>query len=438
MCVIAFSKAGEKVPTKEQFKQMWDQNSHGAGIMVDQGNGSVYYKKGLMTFDAFMDAYDEVSKKFDLVELASAFHFRIKTHGNTDAPTTHPFLLSPRYQDLRRQEYNGNVPVLMHNGTISGFGGWIDKLASDTQDFAATVGYRMLRKTSKGTKPSAAVRKAVEKLTSSSRVIVFYGDGQPITLGSWTEVDGIKYSNTIWKPSGYTLTSVASTHAQSTYHQSRMMPKPDQYGKYKDVFPSEQFKWIEFSSELEMKSKMYNFQEVVERGVKFYKSKYSSSPEKQITYVVDGLEVYTIEGKLMKQVYLEAQKKSFPDFEDLDAMDYLNEEDPESFYEILNTMSWDREHGTYINGGGDLFFVDYVTQEGYTIKAIQAAFKENWRYAKRDLQENNTITVDWDDCLDSEKTEFARSMAQLIKSRKGKKVNRERQAEVRLLEALAV
>ena len=104
---------------------MWARNPDGAGIILDLGNGQVMYKKGLMTFNEFMDTVDEIQSEHNLVENACAFHFRIKTSGKADAPTTHPFLLSPRYQDLRKLEYKGNMPAMMHNGTIPKFGGWL-------------------------------------------------------------------------------------------------------------------------------------------------------------------------------------------------------------------------------------------------------------------------------------------------------------------------
>ena len=421
MCVINLSKANQPIPTKDQFKRMWDRNPDGAGIILDLGNGQVMYKKGLMTFNEFMDAVDEIQSEHNLVESACAFHFRIKTSGKVDAPTTHPFLLSPRYQDLRKLEYRGNMPVMMHNGTIPKFGGWLDALSSDTQDFAATIGYTMLRKNKRGKKPSKTMLKAAEATIGASRVVVFYGDNDPVAIGDWKESEGLCVSNTLWSNST-TTTSTASTTPRynggtvSTY----TAPSPDQFGMFKDVYPSNERQWVQYSTQQEMNRHTSYLQRVIKDGEEFLRNTYYfNGASKPIMYKVDGLEIYTETGDIARQ----ARDAYFDNLMDettqgIDEEDYITAEEPEDFWNKLCKYDFNRTTGEYTNVRGETLYVDFTSNEAYTEKALRAVFGKTARYAKRDLQINGALTADWRNPSEEEKRDLQHQIRALNEKEK--------------------
>lgn len=210
MCIICDKPAGVDMPTDEGIKHMFEKNPHGAGFAIqgwfekdarDPKTGKqvkrrrfeVHYQKGFMTVDDLIEA---LGPKEKLKDYRVVMHCRITTSGNSDRPTTHPFLLSNNYGDLRKTE--GEGAVLFHNGVFTGLGGVIDKKSSDTQDFTIGIANRMLNKPGH---ISAISKKIAETIAGSCRVLILYPDPKhpDFRLGTWHDHDGCKYSNTGYK-----------------------------------------------------------------------------------------------------------------------------------------------------------------------------------------------------------------------------------------------
>ena len=121
MCIIAVKPAKVKFSTK-QLRTMWDSNPHGAGFMYAENN-EVKIVKGLMTFDALVEALNKVGPSRKIV-----LHFRIKTHGAIKPENTHPFWVD-----------KGNV-AMVHNGVIRAVTGQTTDELSDTAVFAKKLG----------------------------------------------------------------------------------------------------------------------------------------------------------------------------------------------------------------------------------------------------------------------------------------------------------
>lgn len=410
MCVISLSRAGETVPTINQFQQMWDKNPHGAGIIVDDGEGEVYYIKGLMTFENFMKEYNRLAVEYNLTKAACAFHFRIKTTGNTDAPTTHPFVLSPRYQDLRQLEYKGRTPVMMHNGTVPRFGGWLDALSSDTQDYAATIGYSLLRRNRKGAKPSKTALKAADAVIGGSRLVVFYGDAEPVTLGDWKTVEGLCTSNDLWPKREYASTAMA------TYKK----PEADAFGMYTDTYPMVGREWIRYSNKKEMERLTYSLKDVIEDGVTKLVSRTQYYGVDKKEYMVEGLDIFTEAGaKLRDQAQIVHEIGKAQEEIELTEDDYIAAEEPEEFWDELSRLEYVDAEMTYRNAVGDILYVDYASNEAYTEKALKVLYDKYARHARRDLLINGMLTVDWTNPSETE----LKSLKQAAKDTKGKPVD---------------
>lgn len=240
MCVIAFSPKGKNMPTEEQIKQMFKKNPDGAGFAYEEGN-TVKYKKGFMNVDDLLEELGPLEKWKDK---NIAMHFRIGTAGKNDQKTTHPFPLSTSFGDLRKLE--GEGPVLFHNGVISGLGGLIDPLASDTQDFVSGVASKLLIKPHK---PSKITNKIVEEIIGPSRLLLMYGKGKIVKFGEWKEKDGNLYSNLLWVPTTYTY---SPSYAYSGFYDDDDYYKPGkQYEQFehKYAWPTIDHQWIKVPEE---------------------------------------------------------------------------------------------------------------------------------------------------------------------------------------------
>ena len=100
MCIIAIKPEGISIPI-ERLKTCWEHNPDGAGFMYSENN-KLKIVKGLMTFDSFIKAYDEVNPLTKRIVI----HFRYGTHGDICPDLTHPFNVN---EDL----------ALVHNGILS-------------------------------------------------------------------------------------------------------------------------------------------------------------------------------------------------------------------------------------------------------------------------------------------------------------------------------
>ena len=124
MCIIAVITPNTSL-TDEEIDNCWKSNGDGAGFAYVAGDGKVKIRKGFMDKAEFVKALKSVHAKYSK---SSAFvvHFRIRTHGLTDAERTHPFRLP-------------DGGALAHNGVLSGTT-FNDPIKSDTQIFIERFG----------------------------------------------------------------------------------------------------------------------------------------------------------------------------------------------------------------------------------------------------------------------------------------------------------
>ena len=123
MCIIAVTPPNTYL-TDEEIDACWKTNDDGAGFAYVSG-GAVKIRKGFMDKAEFVKALKSVQAKHGKTS-PFVIHFRIRTHGKTDAERTHPFRLP-------------DGSALAHNGVISG-SGFYDPVKSDTQIFIERFG----------------------------------------------------------------------------------------------------------------------------------------------------------------------------------------------------------------------------------------------------------------------------------------------------------
>ena len=177
MCIIAVVPEGLEI--KESIVDtMWNRNSDGAGFMYAE-EGKLVIQKGFMTLKDFKDAYHpHIGKKVVL-------HFRIKTHGETNAEMTHPF------------QVDDNL-AFAHNGIISGFG---SKSHSDTWHFNEEI-IKELRQSVPNFLHLPVYNKLITQVIGHSKLVFMDNEGNVDivnkNLGDESE-DGFWFSNSTWK-----------------------------------------------------------------------------------------------------------------------------------------------------------------------------------------------------------------------------------------------
>ena len=108
MCVILI---GNKLrPKKEVIKKCWDKNNDGAGVMWNDGE-STHYIKGLMKLESLNILLENNPR---ITKGQFAIHFRMASSGGKCEELTHPFVINKEYSN--GAVYEGNEPLLMHNG----------------------------------------------------------------------------------------------------------------------------------------------------------------------------------------------------------------------------------------------------------------------------------------------------------------------------------
>lgn len=199
MCIIISKEKGVKLPSKKTLKTCFEHNPDGAGLMYVKNN-QVIIDKGYMKFEDFYKRIKGLKREFnsDLTDKALVMHFRIGTHGKNDKETTHPFPITSSVEELRKTKTTTNVGVA-HNGIISNYGYY--ELLSDTQAFIKDF-ISVFRELDKKFYKNKSVMKLIESKAASK--LCFLDNKENIYyIGAFVEDNGVKYSNTSYKPYVY-------------------------------------------------------------------------------------------------------------------------------------------------------------------------------------------------------------------------------------------
>jgi predicted glutamine amidotransferase len=193
MCIIVIKPAGIKLPATKTIENCWYNNSDGAGFMYAAG-GSVHVEKGFMSLKAFKDALKRLEKSIDVVNTPMVMHFRITTHGGTSPGNTHPFPVTEKLPLLQMTKSKAPLAVA-HNGIID--------IKPSKKDISDTMEYIInqlapLYQLKKDFYRRPAGKKLIYNFIKS-KMVFLDGTGRIETIGDFTEVDGILYSNSSYK-----------------------------------------------------------------------------------------------------------------------------------------------------------------------------------------------------------------------------------------------
>lgn len=190
MCVAVF-KPKNAIIDRDRLQACFENNSDGAGFMYTDG-GRLHVRKGFFTFDEFMAAYEPHQRK------KVVLHFRIRTHGATNAENCHPY------------QIDGNM-AFVHNGVIGKVDDSSDKTKSDTWHFNEQFIKPMHQMSHKFIR-NQAIYNLVKEYIGYSK-LVFMSNRGDVTIvnermGEWA--DGVWYSNGSYRPWGRRSQKVAA------------------------------------------------------------------------------------------------------------------------------------------------------------------------------------------------------------------------------------
>ena len=204
------------MPKNEIFRNCFINNDDGAGLMyANPKTGMIEIEKGFMTWSSFETRLEELKNKYDNFEdMNFVAHFRIGTQGKNDEHTCHPFPISSKDKLLRKVRLTTDMGFA-HNGILSDYSNrsydyktrtYTTKqtLLSDTQLFIKHQlnSYKSLNRNFLKNKQ---VRDFIARYASeNSSKFAFIDKGDNLYLfGTFTEDEGVYYSNSSYNYSGY-------------------------------------------------------------------------------------------------------------------------------------------------------------------------------------------------------------------------------------------
>ena len=227
MCVIIVKDKRGTLPKKETLKNCFERNPDGAGFMYVE-SGKVVIDKGYMNFKSFYRHYKRLCKKFDNFENKNlVMHMRISTSGGVERENTHPYPITDNFEDMFKLYYRTDVG-LAHNGIISATKPSKEqesKKINDTMLFNKIYLADIYEHWSECFDNQAFLA-GIAEITNSKFAILDKEDNLH-TIGSFTDYDGAKFSNTSYISYKY------DGYKYGTY-KSYNYDGYDQYGYYDD------------------------------------------------------------------------------------------------------------------------------------------------------------------------------------------------------------
>ena len=230
MCVICYVPRGVRLPSKETIKNMWDRNSHGAGVMYKTQDNKVFYKKGYFDFETFYNDLLKISDK--AVEIG--IHCRIATSGGINQEMCHPFPITTDIDRLKAPFGNQcDRPLVMHNGVIA------DKGKYGLNDTCAYIIDKLLPRyiTSPAFMYNNKIVKRIQNEIGSSKLLIM-SEFPTKMIGNWTkDSDGCYYSNLYFKPFSYSRYYGTRNNVNSVRKSNnRYMNKYDLFDSYAYIY----------------------------------------------------------------------------------------------------------------------------------------------------------------------------------------------------------
>lgn len=154
------------MPSKKVLEACHIANPHGMGFVSE----SEYYKT--MSFAQFRKRLSKVSKDENCI-----IHFRLATHGSVGRKNCHPFQKNGIFF-----AHNGILPIAPDGDKTDSETAFLRHLYPVAEAFGIQ---------------SDELRYEVQKIIGGSK-FAFMRDGNVVTFGAFTNIQGVAYSNTRW------------------------------------------------------------------------------------------------------------------------------------------------------------------------------------------------------------------------------------------------
>ena len=201
MCIILVNKKGIEIPSKETFKNMWDNNSDGSGFAYYE-NGKVKVEKGWFDFEKCYARIKELDETIGLTDRSFVFHARISTSSTIDKTSTHPFQITDDVKQFAKTNYETNA-CMFHNGILRNYEPKQPSKLSDTMCFVRDYIFR-LKRLNKDFLYDDIILQAIEYEIGSSKLAFITNEDEIVTVGKYViEKDGNMYSNSTYSYNYY-------------------------------------------------------------------------------------------------------------------------------------------------------------------------------------------------------------------------------------------
>lgn len=191
MCIAIVKKRGVMMPSEETLNICFENNPHGCGYSICR-NGQNFVFKGFMKLSEMMDSFKQTNPKQSETVL---IHFRVASVGSVKKENCHPFIVSTKYETMKKLKTKTRLPIMVHNGTFKNFGNHKNDY-SDTMQFNKLVAPLLQQNSYYYYK---ALNDFIEHYvdTNNCRVAVMYNGGFVDLFGKWIkdEKTNLYFSN---------------------------------------------------------------------------------------------------------------------------------------------------------------------------------------------------------------------------------------------------
>lgn len=287
MCIIVAKPQGIKMPSMKTLETCFKHNPDGSGFAY-LNKGSVVYKKGFMTFEAFKNALDNLN--INKQKATMVFHFRIGTSGTNSKGLTHPFKICDDTNTMKATEGKGSV--LFHNGVLYDYNPSRDNKedVNDTMIFTKTV----INKLPKDWEENKAIVGLVKKAIDHNKLAILKPRGLTL-IGDFSKEDGVYYSNQSYKEYDSVYTYYPR-HNRYGYYDFNSYD--DDYDDYYD------YAYCDYSIIVNSYKSAYNTDDLIEGDYLFtkeeFKDKYPLT--KKTIDTEKGKFIFTYDGKIWEEL----------------------------------------------------------------------------------------------------------------------------------------
>lgn len=195
MCLIIIKPENIDFPNRNLLFKAFKNNPDGAGIAYNK-HDNLYIHKGYMTFNHFIDFYDDIITKLNK-NSTLVLHFRKVSRGKVNPDLTHPFPISDDINILTKTFIKTQYAVA-HNGTIKEMDKYLKKNRQLSDTIIFIKEYLKLISENENWFYKECNKKLLEKMLEGQRMCILNNKGELMIFGQFFEYNGLLFSKQIF------------------------------------------------------------------------------------------------------------------------------------------------------------------------------------------------------------------------------------------------